>query len=304
MASSLPTAELICVAEPQRPVRPPTGAAYALSSPLAAGRAVVELATDDFAQVLADPEAFWRAHAARPIKLSHSTLIVQAELLIAGQPTRVAFKRASPKSIVKGLIDRLRGSRAERGWHLARRLMACGVATAEPLLVCDERSYRLKRHSYLATRWIDDSTNLYHWLEALAGKPPAVRTRRLRQAALSVGQLLGRMHAGGIENRDLKALNVLIVDRPASVDAYLVDLDGMRVRPSVDRQTRARDLARLAAGLDAWPWMTRTDRLRALQAYMRVAPLDGGDWKQFWRAIAAASRRVQRRLKRSGRPLV
>jgi tRNA A-37 threonylcarbamoyl transferase component Bud32 len=266
-------------------------------------RAVGRLAPEDLRQALLNPEALVRANCHRPVKLSHSCLMVEAELVLEGVATRVAYKRSRPRSWWKALAAVVRGNRTRRAWKLSRLLVERGIPTAAPVLLCEPRRGWLSGESFLATRWIEGSLNLHLYLWQLKTRPPHERQRRVRQAAASLGALLGRMHASRLSNRDLKGLNLVFVEHADRVDTYLIDPDGVRPRRRLNARVRARDLARLAASLDAHPWITRTDRCRFLRAYQAELAGGAGDWRSFWREIARGSERVKRRLRRQGRPI-
>ena len=203
----------------------------------------------------------------------------------------------------KRLVTRVHGSRARRAWELSQLLIDHRIPTARPLLLCEPGDGGWPRHSYLATRWIEGSLNLHLYLWQLQTRTADERRRRVRQSAASLGQLLGRMHAAGIANRDLKGLNVVFVERDERVDAYLVDVDGVRLERRLSAGRRARDLARLATSLDAHPWITRADRWRFVRAYCQELPDDARQVPGFWRQVARLSQRINRRLGRQGRPL-
>ena len=282
---------------------PPSSSIHEICTRKFAGRAVAGISRADLAKIAADPDALWRRHYATPIKLSHSSLIVEAQFMLDGQPTRVAYKRSRPSLWWKRLAGIVRVSRAARAWHVARGLLDRGIPTAEPLLLCQPRNLLERGCGYLATRWIEGSTNLHLYLWDLAERSPLERRTRVRQLAASLGRLLGTMHAGGVVNRDLKALNLVIVEEPDRLATYLVDVDGVRFRRHVSDRSRALDLARLATSLDMHPWVSRSDRLRFLQSYLATAPLAASDWKAFTKRLAAQSGRMKRRMKRHGKAL-
>ena len=119
-----------------------------------------------------------------------------------------------------------------------------------------------------------------------------------------LGRLIGRMHAAGIGHRDLKPANLLVVKGDLTVTTYLVDLEGVRPLGHLSVSHRAKDLARLAAGISAHPWIPATIRLRFLQAYLAESPADSIEWKALWRAIdARADGIVRRKLARGGEVL-
>ena len=281
----------------------PTDGVYHLRASRAMGRAIAALPPEELRLLLENPGQLIEANAHRPVKLSHTSVMVEAELSIGGQPTAVAYKRLRLRQGWKTLAGLFRTSKAERAWHLGRALVERGIPTAAPLATCESRDLLGRHESYLATRWIEGSINLRLYLEDLAARPENERRRRVRQAADAVGRLIGQMHTAGVAHRDLKALNLVVVEQPDRLAVYLVDPDGVRLCRRVAFSARAQNLARLAAGADAIDWLTCGDRRRFLEAYLRACGLDQGQWKPLWRAIAFYSARIKRRLKRQGRPL-
>ena len=277
---------------------------YRLDAPHAKGHAAADFPRSEFARLLADPRRPLVLGVHRPLKLAHRSVVVQAELALASGVVRVAYKRVRAKNWWKALAFFLGRSPAMDAWRLGHALWQRGVATARPLVVCETKRFGLAGDSYLATQWIDGAINLHLYGWRLARSTPNERRLRTRQTAAALGALLGRMHAWHVSHPDLKGCNLLAVERPDSVEAILVDLDGVRLSPWFGEATRARNLGRLATSLEAHPWVTHADRLRFLRTYMREAGLSAGDWKRLWRAAAAASRSITRRLSRRGRQVV
>src|SRR5580700_6594908 len=80
--------------------------------------AAQEIGKPQLAALLADPERPLREFAHRPVKLSHTSLVVQAEMQLGDQRVRVAYKRSQARGWWKQLTSSLRSSRAARGWQL------------------------------------------------------------------------------------------------------------------------------------------------------------------------------------------
>jgi tRNA A-37 threonylcarbamoyl transferase component Bud32 len=253
-------------------------------------------------RLLEHPDALvWRC-LDRPVKISHECLLVEAELPLADGPVRVAYKQFRPRTWWKTLCGQFRRSRARRGWELGRALLARGIATPRPLAACETRDHRFFRASYLATEWIAGGENLHLFGWRLADDPAGRRLRWASRCAVSLGRLLGRMHAAGVVHRDLKAANLLAVQQHEDVAVYLVDLDGVRIARRASWRRRARDLARLAAGLQAHPWVTPSVCRRFLRAYLaEFPPGTPASWKTFWRRIARHAQNHVRRQQRRGR---
>ncbi len=273
------------------------------------GRAcgVDELTENQLRRLLEQPEQLLWRHIDRPVKISHTSLIVVADITLAEKKVSAAYKQYRPRNWRKSLLGWFRASRARRSWVLGRILCDRHVTTARPLAMCEPRGL-LARRSYLATEWIDDAENLHLYAWRLTSCPIRERLRRVSRCAESLGRLLGRMHAAGIANRDLKAANLLVVDpddRPVKdePETYMIDPDGARVCRRLTPQRRAADLATLAVGLHAHPWITRTICWRFLRAYAGQFPhgttaSTRAARKNLWLDISARSRRIIRRMRR------
>lgn len=265
--------------------------------------AVTSLAADELKALMDDPQRLLRRHRHEPVKLSHSSVVVEAELPVAGAPTRVAYKRLRVKTWWKRLLGVFRSGRAVSSWRMGHALLTRGIATARPLAVFQPPKSLRRQESYSITAWIPGAKNLHLYLWELAGRSPVQRRRRTHQCAESLGRLLGRMHAWHVSHDDLKACNLVAVDRAEGVDTFLIDLDGVKILRRLSADRRARDLARLAASIDMHGWLSRTVRLRFLRAYLAELGDRNVEWKRTWRDTAAHADSIVRRFHRVGKPL-
>jgi hypothetical protein len=275
----------------------------------AAAMAVSDLPRDELAALAASPQAPLAANTHRPFKLSHRSMVVQAELKLETGSTLVAYKRVRPRNWWKTLLHYFRRNPAREAWYYGHALLVRGIPTARPLAVIERKRFGLPAEGYLATQWIAGASNLHVYGWQLTQRPLAERRRRTRQVCESLGSLLGRMHSWHVSHRDLKGCNVLVVERDNAVDCFLIDADSVHIPRRLIPLFRAFNLGRLAATIEAHTWVTRTDRLRFFRAYLReLWRGDPGawpaDWKHGWRAVAKAMRSIVGRLRRSGREIV
>ena len=270
------------------------------------GRAcgVHDLPEAELARLLGDPDALLWRHLDRPVKIDRTSLIVEAELPLGGRMVRVAYRQYRARSWWKSLLEGFRRTRARRSWDRARVLIDRHIPIARPVALCEPRCRWFSRRSYLATEWIDGGLNLHLYGWRLADCSDRQRLRHAAKCAESLGRLVGRMHAAGIANRDLKGANVLIAERGDRPATYLVDPDGVRVRRRLSASRRASDLARLAVALRAHPWVTRGVCWRFVRAYARAFPAGTIVLKSLWRDVARRSRHMESRMRRRGEPVL
>lgn len=227
---------------------------------LAAGcwsvHAVSEVSPETLAGLLRDPSELLRQGIDQPVKLSHSSVVVKSRLEVSGQVVEIAYKRSRAKNIARLIGHGLLPRRRLQGWLLGHALAVRGIATPRPLALV--RRHGLIPETYLATEWIADGLDLHSFVWKLEARSPAEREGRVEQLAECLGRLIGRMHAWNVSHRDLKANNLLIVEQTDALEAWLVDLDGVRILSRLTDDRRARDLARLIASLRRYDWLSCT----------------------------------------------
>jgi tRNA A-37 threonylcarbamoyl transferase component Bud32 len=251
--------------------------------------------------LLAGPEAWLRLAGHRIVKLSHRSIVVRVDLTPSSGSCQAAFKRYRTPSLVKRLLSMVRESRARRAWRMGHALLARGIATPRPLAAFEPRAPLALGESYLAAEWLPGAMNLHEYLWQLAELPAAQRAPQCRLLATALGRLLAKLHWWNASHADLKACNILVADGQGDVQTALVDVESVRFYRHLSLARRARDLARLAASLQAHPWVTRTDRLRFLRAYVGGLPATAQrDWRNHWRLIRSLASHIVRRFARRG----
>ncbi len=293
---------------------------HSLTTPQGCVHATVQFTSDQLQEILRDPEAVLQQFHHWPAKISHSSVVVRAELMMGDQRITAAFKRSRAKSRFKEWLPG-RVSRARHNWNISNALTQRGIATARPLLMCEVSG----GDSYLATQWVEGGENLHLFGWRVRGWSPTAQQPALRHLATSLGALVGRLHAWNFAHRDLKACNVVVVPESESswnspevseaanrFQLMLVDLDGVRLTRNLGNQARCANLARLALSAQLHTWLPRTFFLRVLFAYLAQQPPSTGGiarrpaktlWKKLWRQIAQRHDAMLSQRQRRGRTI-
>ncbi|MCR9246457.1 MAG: lipopolysaccharide kinase InaA family protein [bacterium] len=128
-------------------------------------------------------------------------------------------------------------SHAQKLWRASYWLLFAGVPTPQPLAI-----RVLRPHGLVATRRI---ANVPLSEELSSGTIDAPLARKL---AGDLGRSVGRLHAHGLRNRDLKFDN--LVRDPVTDRLLMTDLDGVRRKAPEDTRGRGADLGRAFAAFE------------------------------------------------------
>lgn len=185
-----------------------------------------------------------------------------------GSDTIAKLDRRRPiHRLCRGLMG-LR-SRSRRAFDLGLELTAAGVRTSLPLACLESRCLGITLGKAVLLQRVPGSNLREFILNRLAvaalEQGDEVKRRLWRAIAIEIA----RLHAARARQRDLKALNLIVDERPTGeILVTLIDLEGMAslgVEP--DLRIRARDLSRLAASL--------------LEPAVVAAGVSSADWRTF-----------------------
>jgi hypothetical protein len=189
------------------------------------------------------------------------------------------------------LSDLFSGSKASRARFGAERLRAVGIPHPETLALAERRRLGLVMESFVLTRFLGDALPLPAALPEIRRSP--AQRRRLAHA---VGDVVGILHAAGLDHSDLKHSNLLVT---AERRIVLLDLDCLARPRRLTWRRRVRALGQLEAfASDLYPWLPRTDRARFLHAYLRHQPALRERRREL---VCAVTPWVERRLERWAR---
>ena len=212
--------------------------------------------------------------------------VSRIELEDGGVRFDLAVKWVRWRGLRGALADRCFGSRGARALAGAKRVAACGIGIPEVLAVADRRRVGWVVESFLITRFADGAQPLSALLPGLAGQP-----RSRRRLAGALGDLVGSLHAAGVDHPDLKHSNLLV--GPGG-RLTLLDLDALVPTRRLNRRRRVRSLALFEAyARDLNPWLPRSDRLRFLHAYFERCPEASGERRALLADVETA---VDRKL--------
>jgi tRNA A-37 threonylcarbamoyl transferase component Bud32 len=270
------------------------------SSPACRGLLSRACSSPELMKLLQDPGQAFSAPGRRMIKNSNTTSSCILPIMIAGDTAGIFIKRFNYQSALYALKYLVRTSRGQRAWKAAHALLARGVPTPEPVAYGEKRRRRMLRESFFVTR------ALAHAIPVSALFPGAGRRARdgrpvdradlVRRAA----RLVRTMHERGIWHRDLKAGNILAEPMPGGgMQLYLADLDGIRVKDTVRRAERIRDLARLNRSLITSPALSARDRHCFLQCYLGAANRGDATLRAYWEEIRKETAKKLAKVKKN-----
>lgn len=177
----------------------------------------------------------------------------------------VFVKRVATGSWLRGLAERVRGSRARRALRGARLLQSAGFAHPEPLAAVEACSWGAVRASYL----VCDALGQAQVLSEFALLDGRVFARR-RQISERVAREVRRLHDSGIYTRDLQETNLMLEAADTQLKVYFVDLEDFRRMRRVSMRRRMRNLVHLDRSIGRF--VSRSQRLRFFYNYMAGRP--------------------------------
>lgn len=171
------------------------------------------------------------------------------------------------KEIFKNLIaGRAPVLGAANEWHALQRLAVLGVDTMHTVAFGERGGNPACRHSFLITEELFPTISLEDFCQVWRAVPPAPTLKR--RLIERIATMTHRMHAGGVNHRDLYICHFLLhlPVNPDNPKLSLIDLHRAQVRPRTPQRWRDKDLAALHfSSLDIG--LTRRDRLRFLRSY-------------------------------------
>jgi tRNA A-37 threonylcarbamoyl transferase component Bud32 len=220
------------------------------------------ICSESIADLLQNPEAYL-ANPATHFKSSR--VVTVARVPASPQAPGLVLRRLNYGKFRHRLRDVFRPSRARRALAHGLMLERAGVATARAWAAAERRVLRWPLSAYLITEEIQAAATLAK-LIAKNRWPSRTIVHRL-------ANLIGRLHDQGFSHRDLKPANILF---DATLEPFLIDLDGIRHRGRIGDGRAAADLAVLAGGtlrrvsaISGWRFLKQYCRARKMEDSVR-----------------------------------
>jgi serine/threonine protein kinase len=219
-------------------------------------------------QVLTRSPDLLREKECKIIKSERKIIIVRLPLEIEGKIKSVYIKQHNVLSFARRLASIFFASAAMRSVSGAVTLLERGYATAAPVAVVEYRRWGLLIKSLHFSEEILGAKSVdCFWRDDLALQRGVPGYSRRRLFLKSLARLFSSLHENGIYHNDLKASNILVVNRGTVFDAIfsLIDLQGLRKCLFVSRRRRIKNLAQLNRTLGVH--LTRTEKLYFFKTY-------------------------------------
>ena len=193
----------------------------------------------------------------------------------------------------RGPMDKLRAffrdTRSRRAFHAGISLIKKGFLTPSPLLHGIEKHFCFPHRNFLITRAIEGERTYQYFTEKFPVPASAKTVAGKRLLIRAAGHEIGRLHHEGISHGDLRVGNILIHGEGNSAKFYFIDNERTRSYKIIPMRKRLKNLVQL--NMILLPQITRTDRLRFLEAYLKENPELIPDRKKMIRRIALITKK-------------
>jgi tRNA A-37 threonylcarbamoyl transferase component Bud32 len=223
-------------------------------------------------------------------EVKRTSRICAGFLEIGGQ--RCFVKRVEEGSFIKGLIARVRGSRARRIIRGARLLTAAGFAHPQPLLAAEERHFGAVRASWVVSEALGDARVMSAFILG-----DGRNFRRRKWLSRLIAKEIRRLHDAGLYTRDLQETNLMLEAAGGELCIYFLDLEDFRSSHSVNWNRRLLNLIHLDRSIGRFA--ARSQRLRFLYNYLGQRP-PRAEARALVRRLLRMEGRMIRRKRRNG----
>ncbi len=249
------------------------------------GYAVKELLYSNFVSLIKFPEFPFQSTDCQIVKAGNTAFLAKIAFQIDHKTVSVAYKRVRRKNIWKKLKSFFQTNHALHCFRIGHEMLCAGIATPRPLAVLVPHRHQPNKPSYLAVQWADNAVDLETFCQQLKLQENAIAQQKVKQIAMSLGQLLGKMHSANFSHRDLKSSNLLVQITNTTFTTMVIDLDGAAHLSHLSVKRRCWNLSRLALDIRQVQQFSLSNRLRFLKSYFSESPNLSISWKSIWKKI-------------------
>jgi len=252
-----------------------------------------DFAEPQFISALKNPDDFFALPACAVVKDQLKIKVARVVVDCRGEKHPIYVKRYNTFSLRQRFASIFAMSGGAKSLRGAAILNRNGIATAKPVAAVEERIHGMVQRSFYLSEEISGGVTVdSYWLSVL--KPLGhLEGRQRRQALLGkLGVLFRRLHGRGVYHNDLKDANILAapVGDGASIDLYLLDLEGVRQYRALSESRRIKNLVQLNRTLGRH--LTGSQRLIFLRAYLDRSFHDRGLRRGLSAKVIGASNRL------------
>jgi tRNA A-37 threonylcarbamoyl transferase component Bud32 len=165
-------------------------------------------------------------------------------------------KRVETNSWFKGILDRIRGSRAARALRGAEILRSAGFAHPQPLAAVE---------SYLLSEALHSARILSEF-----GLADGRNFQRRQWVSGRVAREICKLHDTGLYTRDMQETNLMLESHGSEITIYFIDLEDFRRVREVSTRRRMLNLIHLDRSIGRF--VSEARRLRFFYTYLGARP--------------------------------
>jgi hypothetical protein len=218
---------------------------------------------------------------------------------IGGMIKTVYIKQHNALTIGHRMASLFLRSAAMRSLKGAVTLLQEGVATAKPVAAVEyrRRCGILIKSLYVSEEIAGAKTIADYWREDLLALKGIEGCLKRRAVLKKLARLFKSLHERRIYHDDLKAANILVLDKGPSTDEVLnlIDLQGVRKCFYLSRRRRIKNLAQINRTLGNH--LTRPEKFSFINAYLGDRILDRSKRRQVVKSILKETNRQMLREK-------
>lgn len=244
----------------------------------------------DWAKCLSKPDSLFD-DIEKTLKTENKNCVAVKNFTISQHQLKTVIKRHHPQRGLRQFFRSFRAGKALRNLKTSIKLLSCKIPTAKPFVAIHQKHSLLTSQSIFISEYLENSMDLYHFLEQQLPWDPAERFAIKKQLSREIAVILATLHKNNLWHRDSKAYNFLVIkDTQNQYKIILVDIDGIKPYLLRRKKQQFRSLWRLAASVMPLDVVSQTDYLRTFINYCNLIGLKGLSKREALSKIASAAK--------------